>query len=326
MKKSWIYTLCLLCLFACTKNNSVNSFEEDGNDCSLTISTSVLSCGDPMPVSFSKAIQPGKPVFSDDLPDNSKIGLCVYRSGSFAPIAVNTDFPEQQAENILSQKNNNHWHNSADILLRQPSNVYAYFPYDSENFIAGKANNPTISSDDVAPKIKIKPGSKSFLYGKAEKNGNGLLDVITPVNNNAAIRFNYAMALIAIRIKGSNDLNLNNLSKVKFGGVASEALLSLEDGAISAVDSTTSLCDIELLKNDNISSPDKGYSFFQIYVIPQKIDNSVICSLFFDKKEYQFDLKKTACKEWVSGSAYIYTISLDKDENIIIEAINSYNL
>lgn len=326
MKKNWIYSLCLLCLLACTNNNSVNSFEEDGNDCCLTISTSLLSCGETPLDTITKTSQSERRFFLDDLPENSEIGLCVYRSGSFDPLTLNSEDLKQTAENILSRKSKEYWQNSTDIQLRQPVNVYAYFPFNNEDFIPGKANNPAISSDDVSPMIKIKPGSTNYLYGKAEKNGNGIMDIITPKKSNANIRFNHAMALISIRFKNAEILE--KIDKAELNKITAEAFLSLENGSLTTPDSLINRCNIKLYRNDKASVGilnESDNALFQAFVIPQSLDQDIACTLFMNNISHQINLNNEIQEVWESGNGYVYTLSINKGD-IIIEDVSSYKL
>lgn len=329
MKKNWIYSLCLLCLMACTNNNSVNSYEEDGSDCSLTISTSLLSCGEIPLDLITKTTHSGKPVFSDNLPEGSQIGLCVYKSGSFNSLSVNLDSPKHKAENILSIKSKDYWCNSAEIQLRQPANVYAYYPFNPDCFVPGNANDPSVSSDDIAPMIIVKPGEVNYLYGKAEKDGNGIMDVVTPKNNKAQIRFNYAMSFVGFRLKSEDPLS-DNMQHVSLKNITAQALLSLQDGAVKTGDGFSKRIDLSLKRNDDFLNCEmdkkKHELFFQSFVIPQIVDNSVMCSIGINGAASQFKLENAGFSEWEKGMAYIYTLSVSKDNILKIESVDRYKL
>ncbi|MGL4331760.1 MAG: fimbrillin family protein [Bacteroidales bacterium] len=308
----------------------VNSYEEDGSDCCLAISTSLLSCGE-MPLELTtKSTHSGKPVFSDNLHEGSKIGLCVYKSGSFNSLSVNSDSPEHKAENILSKKNTDNWCNSTEIQLRQPVNVYAYYPFNSDCFVPGNAKDPSISSDDIAPMIVVKPGETNYLYGKAEKGGNGIMDVITPKNNKAQIRFNYAMSFVVFRLKSKSDYFIHNIQSVSLNNITAQALLSLENGVVKTDDKFSKRIALSLTRSDDflnsVLDKENHELFFQSFVIPQEVDNTVVCSIRINESNSYIKLGDTGFNEWEGGMAYIYTLSVNQDKTLELESVDRYKL
>lgn len=338
----------MLFFIACTNNNSVGSFEEDGNDCALKVSTSLLFHQTNSPADLSKSRQAGGPLFSDDLPENSNIGLCVYRCGRFQSILTDPYQSDNKAENILSVKKNSEWQNKTAIQLREPANVYAYFPYSEKNFIPAQANNPDSSSDDIAPAIIIKPGYTDYLYGRAEKNGNGILDVITPKKNQATIRFNHAMALIVFSIRKDSDTDEHTLQEIQLNNIASEAHLALNDGSViyPAIQPPATALKISEYSNNKYqpivqtaitesgtgdynadhTDIENNIPKYHAFVIPQTLDRQNTCSLKIHGKNYLVCLTTPGHSEWQSGICYVYTLKLKRNNEIIVEEVNTHPL
>ncbi|MGL5786362.1 MAG: fimbrillin family protein [Bacteroidales bacterium] len=338
MKNIWIYTLCIIALFACTKNDSFDSYKGEGYEHKLHISASLTSFKENTQSKLSS-----DSIFKQDsdkeFADNSRIGICTYRSGRFDAIKINAYKSDLKAENILSVKKNNQWTNQSDIYLREPANVYAYYPYTDVNFIPGNTNNPAITSDDESPSLYIFPGQTDYLYGKAEKKGSCLLDIITPLCNNANIKFRHAMALITILIKNQSGTE-QQLSRITLNNITAKAKLNISNGAITATEDqpvTINFPEYQSGKYNNlttttINSLGTGKSDkmallrFHTFAIPMVLTGSNTVSLTLNGSIKECSLNTEDSGIWESGKAYFYTIRIDKNDIISVESIQQSRL
>lgn len=335
MKKIWIYILCIITVVACTQNNSLDVYEEEGNAHKLKISTSLFSID---PATHNQC-----PLNEINIPDsgiygNSQIGICTYRSGKFQAIRTNAYKSDQIAENILSVKENSEWSIESDIYLREPVNVYAYYPYTRTNFCAGKANDPAITSDDESPSILLFPGQTDYLYGKAEKAGSTIAELITPLNNQANIRFRHAMAFVSFCIKNESGKELT-LKRIALNGICAQAKLSIADGGITPSSSQTvsmNLSDYHSGEYNNmmpVTIPEQGIghhagreqslSRFHAFVIPQKLTDRQTITLTLNGEEYTCAAAIPEQTEWKQGRSYLYTLKITDNSQLIVETIQS---
>lgn len=185
-------------------------------------------------------------------------------------------------------------------LTKEPSYVYAYYPYSSSYSDATAITYDATSQTD-------------FLIGYSD-DGHGILDYVDSTEPTANMLLSHALARVTLNVKKSaENSNSGDITSVALYNVSTTGTANLlQHSSIGS----TELGTISISTSATLSTTEE--TTFDLLVAPTASLESAILQMTIDGSSYSVAIPTTRATEWEAGKQYVYSVEVGENSNVKI--------